>query len=268
MSHARGVVVLLVLVSMAGTAGAADKRADAARLYRDGKYDEALKLFQELSLETHNPGYLCNIGRCQDKLGLVDDAISNIQQCLAQANPEPAKRAEYEALIGQLEARRRTAVVPPVGAAVPSAGGSAPAGPIVAPSLPPSGPVTPPEAPSLPPLSGAAAAVATQPPPPSGGGISPLVIVGGSVAVVGIGAGVVFGLQARNAYRDTAAQFNPKREKDGDRANILQIVGYGVAAVGVGMAIIGAVMSSRGGAESARAGGNLVAGADGVGWTF
>jgi tetratricopeptide (TPR) repeat protein len=267
MSHARAAVVLLVLVSMAGTVQAADKRADAARLYRDGKYDEALKLFQDLSVETHNPGYLCNIGRCQDKLGRVDEAISNIQQCLSQANPDAGKRAEYDALLAQLEARRRTAVIPPAGATAPSPGGPGPSGPIVAPSLPPSGPVTPPEAPSLPPLSGAAAVVATQP-PPSGAGVSPLVIVGGSVAVVGIGAGVVFGLQARNAYRDTAAQYNPKREKDGDRANVLQIVGYGVAAVGVGMAIIGAVMSSKGGGETASAGGTLVAGPDGVGWTF
>jgi hypothetical protein len=279
MSYVRGVVVLVALFSMTQVAVAADKRSDAARLYREGKYDDALKLFQDLAVETHNPGYLCNIGRCQDKLNRVDEAVTNIQQCLAQANPDGAKRAEYEALLGQLEARRRLAVAP-AAAVVAPAGTLPPPSTAVAPGLPGAqapglAPVAPslPDSPVAPPFypGGAAGVVATQPPPPppsTGGGVSGLVIAGGAVALVGVGGGVLFGLQARKAYRDTAARYNPAREKDGDRANIFQIVGYGVGAVGVGLLIIGAVMSSSSASSHASASHTLVAGADGVGWTF
>ena len=116
---------LFIVSVAAGTAVAADKRdTEAAKLFYEGNYEGAVKLFIALALETKNPAYMCNIGRCYARLGRVDDAINNIRDCLAQAKLDPRKRTEYQGQLDELVARGRTAPGATTPADEPSAAAS------------------------------------------------------------------------------------------------------------------------------------------------
>jgi hypothetical protein len=155
----------LVLVS---PARAADPRETAAaRQFFAGRYEEALASYVDLAVTTRNPIYMCEIGRCQNRLGRNDEAVRNLRDCLSQAKLLPKKRQEFRALLTEIEGQGQA------GAAAPGQPGPAPAAPPAwappgAPGPAPSAPHGPPPGP--PPGYGAPQGAAQMPPggPPPG----------------------------------------------------------------------------------------------------
>jgi hypothetical protein len=128
-------------------ARAADPReTQAARNFYAGKYEDALSAYVDLAASTGNPIYMCEIGRCQSRLGRNDEAVRNLRDCLAQAKLLPKKRSEFKALLTDLESGRAAAptAAPPAGA--PPAW-TPPPGQPVAGQPPPGYPPPPPPAP-------------------------------------------------------------------------------------------------------------------------
>lgn len=98
--------ILLALLTAASSArGAPDKRdAQAAEAFAAGRYQEALDLFAKLYVEKNAPLYVRAIGRCYQKLGKPDEAISKFQDYLRQDKKlKPARRAEVQGFIKEMQ---------------------------------------------------------------------------------------------------------------------------------------------------------------------
>src|SRR5688572_26733807 len=80
---AAGLVLSFVAAAGAGAAPAREK--EASRLFFSGKVQEALAIYVDLVVETANPIYMCEIGRCQQRLGHLVEARRNVRECLAAA---------------------------------------------------------------------------------------------------------------------------------------------------------------------------------------
>src|SRR5687767_15719430 len=71
---------------LAVPAQAADPREkEASRLFFNGKYQEALAVYVDLVVDTSNPQYVCEIGRCYHRLGNLVEARRNVKECLTPA---------------------------------------------------------------------------------------------------------------------------------------------------------------------------------------
>jgi hypothetical protein len=271
----------LLVWSAAPAAAAGSKEKDASRLFFSGKYQDALAIYVDLAVETSNPIYMCEIGRCHQRLGNLVEARRNVRECLAAARLTPAKKRQYQAVLAEIEAAASQApaaapaAVPPPAATEPPAAASAappPASPLAA-GAPAVGPASAtasasatPAAPAAAPLPPAPAAgpPATPapawdpgpygqygPPPaslrrgdvapeaPGGGGwMRPTAFVAGAVGLLGVGAGVYAGLQAKQKFDDVVRVYDDAAYQDGKRWNRRQFIGYGVGAVGLGAAAI------------------------------
>ena len=161
-----GALVVGAVAALGSAAWAADPReTQAARSFYAGKYEDALSAYVDLAASTGNPMYMCEIGRCQSRLGRNDEAVRNVRDCLAQAKLAPKKRTEFKALLTELESGRAgmPAAAPPAGAPpawTPPPGQPAPGQP--PPGYPPAPPPAPPAGAYPPPPAGAPAAA----PPP------------------------------------------------------------------------------------------------------
>jgi tetratricopeptide (TPR) repeat protein len=137
--------------------GSADAN-EAIGLYKQGRYEEAAKIFVRLSVA--HPDMLVfvrNIGACYYYLRRNDPALSNLREYLARKkNIAADDRAEVEGWIAELEHLRRQAAAPPAPAAAPSV--PTPTPPAAA------APGSSPPAPSAAPVAASAPAV---PPTPS-----------------------------------------------------------------------------------------------------
>jgi len=151
----------LNLPTATGVASAAelDKKSnadanEALGLYKEGRYEEAAKIFVRLSVA--HPDMLVfvrNIGACYYYLRRNDPALSNLREYLARKkNITADDRAEVEGWIAELEHLRRQAAAPPASVAAPS---------LPAPTSPAA------TAPVPPPLALSAAATASGLPPTS-----------------------------------------------------------------------------------------------------
>jgi tetratricopeptide (TPR) repeat protein len=96
-------------------------------------------------------------------------------------------------------------------------------------------------------------------PPPSGGGMGGKRIAGltlGGLGLVGIGAGVIFGLKAKGISDDLSepgATFDPQKVDDGEAANRNMFIGYGVGAALLVTGVVLYVMGGKSNAESSTA---------------
>lgn len=210
-------MIALVLVLLAA---APDQRnAEADRLFYSGDYLQALDLYQTLAEEKGNPAYLCNIGRCHDRLGQLDLAIENMRACVQRAKLDTKKRIEYLARIHDLEAERnRPPPEPP--ATLPEMPWLPPAtaeGPTLTPSY-------------LYPQPGGEGQFPVPPPPPRRARRSALPIVFGAIGLGGLVGGVAFGLHARRLSGQLEQRYDPDLHQQAQAANGLQVLGYLVAA--------------------------------------
>jgi len=263
--------VVLSLVAAAGAGAAPAREKEASRLFFSGKVQEALAIYVDLVVETGNPIYMCEIGRCQQRLGHLVEARRNVRECLAAAKLTAAKKRQFQAVLAEIEAAAKTPAAP--SAAVPVAPAVAtPAAPAPDPLAPPATPAPPPSsasaatpaaeaAPAAPPPPPAAPPVPAQPawdpgpygqygPPPAhlrqgadapaagrGAWMRPTAYVAGAVGLLGVGAGVYSGLTAKKKFDQVVRIYDDEAYKDGKRFNTYQYIGYGVGAVGLGTAL-------------------------------
>lgn len=137
----------------------------ARELYQTGSYREAVgELEAARALDPKAKDLLFNLAIVREKLGRYDEAIADLRAYL-ELDLSPQERAKAESSIKRLEGAKRE---------------NPAATPTVSPT-PDQLPVEPAEAP---------------PPPPARGRIDAITIAAGSVAVVGLAVGTIFGIRA------------------------------------------------------------------------
>ncbi len=91
-----------------------------AASYEAGRYEEALRFFEQSHARSGRPELLFNIGQVADRLRQDDKALKAFRGFLAQ-RPQASNRAEVESRIAALERAEAARAATPVEAAPPSA---------------------------------------------------------------------------------------------------------------------------------------------------
>jgi|WetSurMetagenome_2_1015567.scaffolds.fasta_scaffold162728_1 hypothetical protein len=245
--------------ALAAGLSAADtaKAKQARQLYKNGQYEDAAKIFSDLSSEHQDMlVFTRNLGACYYYLRRPEPALSNLREYLQRSKDvAPDDRSEVERWIAEMEQLRiqtlapagvapavtappapiaTPAPVPPVAAAPAPAPATevTPIAPLAvqAPSsTPPVGPLAPVEV----------AAVTSVPAPASpGSGLRVAGIACGALGLASIGTGIYFYTRA-TSLSDKLSSSNapsPSDFKSGKNAETMQWVFYsvGVAAVATG----------------------------------
>jgi hypothetical protein len=239
----------------AGLGAKETTRAKQARqLYKEGKYEDAAKIFSDLSAE--RPDVLVftrNLGACYYYLRRPEPALSNLREYLQRATDlAPDDRAEVERWIVEMERLRdqltgaasATAAAPAPQAPSPVPPATAQTSPV--PASPPSAAMTPDT--SVPasggsPLATPAGEVQTVPPvaASSGSGLRIAGIACGAVGLAAIGTGIYFYTRATSLSDDLTSSSSPSASdfKSGKNAETLQWVFY---SVGAGAIVTGSVL--------------------------
>jgi hypothetical protein len=237
------------------------KAKQAKQLYKEGRYEEAAKLFSSLSSDhPEMPVFTHNLGACYYYLRRPEPALSNLREYLRleqDITPEDRREvegwmAEMEKLRGQLNAIPSSAPPP---APVPSPRApDAESKPLYAPAPSPSPQATPRmpvvAAPfqsatdlsspvvSQGPGSAATSVDATTTAQPPARSSNTLAWVVGGAGVAGLIAGGVFTALALSNFSSTESQYDRNDQNAGKTYAALQWLGYGVGAVGIGTAIV------------------------------
>lgn len=187
----------------------------AKDLYQQGSYREAI---QELelarSLDPAAKDLVFNLGVVHEKLGRFDEAIVYFRQYMDMEGVTAQEKTKAESIIKRIQGAKRE---------VPTA------------TAPPRGDGT-----AAPPDGGDGHAEDTPQSPPEGprGRIDAATIAAGSVAVVGLGVGTVFGIQALSTRpsdfvtgRDGSFVDFQQKNDDAHTAALIADVGFGVGIV-------------------------------------
>jgi hypothetical protein len=103
------------------TASAQERGDAAAKMFLQGKYQEALAIYLDLYVTTARPEYLRNVARCQQKLKQYDHAIDNFKEYLRRAESlRAAERNEIQAYISEMQTARAQEQGTSQGAAAPA----------------------------------------------------------------------------------------------------------------------------------------------------
>jgi hypothetical protein len=206
------------------------KAKQAQQFYKEGQYEDAAKIFTELSVEyPDKPAFTRNLGACYYYLHRPEPAISNLREYLDRGKDITEKdRTEVERWIAEMEKLRDQTAAPAVVAAPPAAIAPAPVAPPPAVALPVApAPVTTP----------AVAAVETVPsstaPLTAGQGMRMTGIACGAVGLASIGTAIYFYTRA-TSLSDTITKSNSPSASDyqsGKTAQTMQWVFYSVGAV-------------------------------------
>jgi hypothetical protein len=225
----------------------AQERA-ARKACLSGDYARGVTILSELFVDTKDPTYIFNQGRCFEQNHRYEDAISRFEEYLRvpDANLDAADRAVAEKRIADCKDR-----LPESSRVL----GSSPQ-PFVPPPPPPT-PAAPPEPPSAPESS---TSIATQSRPhptatKSGSGLRVAGIVIGSVGVAAAAAGVLLNLKANSISTEMGTTVGNYETRGSNRKTYetMAWVGYGVgAACLVTGVILYAVGARTGGKSSTR----------------
>ena len=193
--------VLLVGASRPAAADGTQARTHYERgrsYFQLGEYRKAIDEFKAAHVEKNDPAYLYNIAECHRQLGEAKDAVIFYRRFIGLSGAGHPLRPDAERRIIEVEALPPPRVVEPVAALpppVPVEAAPAPPPPVSPPSVESAPPaVEPPPAP----ISEAAASLAAEPAPnrlPA--------YIAGAVAVVALGVGGYFALDARSQWRDS-----------------------------------------------------------------
>jgi hypothetical protein len=232
----------LAFVPSIGHAGRFDAKEKVARTAcLAGDYAKGVQLLSELFVDTKDPTFIFNQGRCFEQNRKYDDAIARFQEYLRAARK--ASKAERE------EAQKHITDCQDL-LAKDKAQASA-AAPVV--------PQTPQVAAA--PIPAPAATLAGAPPPREsrgapqsdyGSGLRTAGVVAASIGGAGLVAGVVFNLKANSLASDLKATdgYTPTRESDRKTYQTLGWVGYGVGAVALATGATLYVLGLRSGAST------------------
>jgi tetratricopeptide (TPR) repeat protein len=229
---------MLAVLMTSGAAAAApasvkQKEKTAKRLCSQGDYQEGVQILAELFVETSDPTYVYNQGRCYQQNGRAEQALNRFREYLRQAKdlPPGAKAgveryiAECEADLGKSpEAKPVVAPTPASTAEHASESPSSPSPPIESHTPPP-----PPDAPL--------ADVAARAPAPDafdGRGLRIAGLVTAAVGVAALAGGVAFNLAANHLDDQIAAgKYTRDKAASRDRDETLGWISYGVGAAAV-----------------------------------
>jgi tetratricopeptide (TPR) repeat protein len=195
----------------------------ARELYSAGSYRDAItELEAARALDPQAKELVFNLGIVHEKLARFDEAIGYFQKYMEMDGVTPAERAKAESIIKRIEGAKREAQV---------SGGAAP----------PGGPPGPTEG-----LAGGDGNGPRRDAPPPRGRIDAATITAGSVAAVGLGVGLAFGVRAV-ALRPGDGQFVTGR--DGTYADLAQKTQDAhdsaiVADVGLAIGLVGAAATA------------------------
>ena len=185
----------------------------AKDLYQTGSYREAIAALEQARvLDPKGKDLVFNLGIVHVKLGKFDEAITFFRQYMEMETVTAAERAKAENVIKRIEGAKR-------------------------------------EVPTTPPANGSGTAVEPpQPPPdPGRGRIDAATITAGSVAIVGLGVGTVFGILALSnkpsgdfvTGRDGSYKDLQTKTDDAHTQAIVADVGFGV---GIAAALVTAYL--------------------------
>jgi len=214
------------------TSKQAQERA-ARKACLSGDYNKGVTILSDLFVDTKDPTYIFNQGRCFEQNHKYDDAVSRFEEYLrvSDANLSAADRSVAEKHIADCKDR------------LPDQSSKAQASAPL-PFIPPTPtPATPPEPPSTPEApTSITAQPEPQPAPPKGSlGLRVTGIVAMSVGVAAAGAGVFFNLKANTLSKDMATTVGnyEARNTDLKTYKTMAWVGYGVGAACV---VTGAIL--------------------------
>ena len=234
----------------------------ATQLYKTGNYEEAAKIFLQLSIDNPSmPVFVRNLGACYYYLRRPDPAMSNLREYLHKKKDiAPDDRAEVEGWISEMTLLRQrgssatqaagTAAATTTAPATASvAAPSSPAASAATPALPPTygAPAAPTQAPATGPTTattpdmGSAYARAQVPPPVESGsqdGRKIAVWVLGGVGVVGLVTGGILSYLASSNFSDVEKKYDPGKYSDGKSYSNWQFVGYGLGGAAIVTAAI------------------------------
>jgi tetratricopeptide (TPR) repeat protein len=121
-----GTALNLPLAARSASAGELDRKDNVAGnealgLYKEGRYEEAAKIFVKLSIAHPDMFvFVRNIGACYYYLRRIDPALSNLREYLVRKKNITAEdRAEVEGWINELEHLRSRVSAPPASLVVP-----------------------------------------------------------------------------------------------------------------------------------------------------
>lgn len=208
-----------------------NREREARRACLIGEYAKGVAILADLFLDTKNPTYIFNQGRCFEQNRQYPDAISRFQEFLrasATTELDPGDRAAAERHINDCknvlaEEREKNAVTSPA--------------PFVASSPEPAKPTESPLE--------ASPSVATQAEPqdaPSGSGAGLRIggIVAASVGLAAVGTGVFFNLKANSTAQELkkVGGYSPSKESDRKTYKTAAWIGYGAGAACIATGVV------------------------------
>ncbi|MGD0835481.1 MAG: hypothetical protein ABSB49_02425 [Polyangia bacterium] len=214
------------------TFAAANHRAQergARKACLDGDYAKGVSILSDLFLDTKDPTYIFNQGRCFEQNHRYEDAISRFQEYIRYAGKgqidgsDKVAAEQHIADCRELLAKEAGVATPPPFATATS--GQAPT------SSPPPTPAAPAEVASTP-------ARPAQPTHSSGAGLRTAGITVGALGVVALASGVVLNLKANsvsNNEQNVPGAYSSSQESDRKSYEDFAWVAYGVGAACVGV---------------------------------
>jgi len=209
-----------------------------------GDYAKGVTILSKLFVDTKDPNYIYNQGRCYEQNARYEEALTRFQEYLRVAKNLPDKvRTETESHISECQAHLGK-LSPPSAPAAPS-------------PLPAYTVVEVPVAQPFPQASPTSAAqgvqqVAPAPAPPGGSGLRKAGIIVASVGVAALAAGLVFNLKVNSMASDFQKLdgYTDSRESDRKTYETLGWVGYGAGAACVATGAILYLVGLRAGRHS------------------
>lgn len=232
-------VIFFVLMAPSAHAASKEGKERAARkACLGGDYAKGIEILSDLFIDTQDPTFLFNQGRCFEQNSRYQEAIGRFREYLRKASGlSPKDRAEAETHIADCQALLAGKDAAPSDRhpeTDPAAFATEPPSPSVA-TPPAAAPLPLPPAPAVEPAAqvNAPASEASN----RGRGLRIAGIASGAVGLASIGTAVYFYTQARSLSDKYSKSRNPKDEQAGKNAETMQWVCYsvGVAAIGTGV---------------------------------
>jgi hypothetical protein len=241
-----GATVAIASLLLASTAAAAVNRQAQERAARkaclNGDYAKGVSILSDLFVDTKNPTYIFNQGRCFEQNRRYEDAVGRFDEYLRAATEKlsPEDKAAAEKHLSdckeKLAEERGTSPTQPA---------PQPSPPAAAPPLLP----TPKPEPSPEPSTSIAVGPAPQQTTHGSGGLLTAGIITGGVGVVAVVGGVVLNLKANsmiNNMETGVGAYSSGKESDQKTYKTLAWVGYGAGAacIAAGAILIGVGLKS------------------------
>jgi tetratricopeptide (TPR) repeat protein len=240
------VIVVVPLLLAATPAAAASRQAQeraARKACLNGDYAKGVDILSDLFVDTKDPNYIFNQGRCLEQNRRYEDAIGRFDEYL-RAAPEQLK-PEDKAAAEKHRADCKEKLAEERGTS-PAQPAPQPSPPAAAPSLVPNPEPSPAPSPSI------VVEPASQQTPAHGrwSGLATAGIITGGVGVLAVAGGVILNLKANSMLdnmQTSIGGYSSGKENDQKTYKTLAWVGYGAGAacVAAGAILVGVGIKSR-----------------------